>query len=317
MGRYIHYTDEQKRQANGVDLEQFLIGQGEKLLKAGREKRLASNHSVTINGNTWYDHATEKGGLAITFVRYFYQLSFNAAMAMLLDNHVLSAPPKRAERLFAHLIKRRHIDQAVLSHFVKKKLIYESAEPSRSGEGVYHNIIFVGYDETGSARHAHKCGLYAQGKPYRGNLTGSRPEYSFHYQGVTEKLYVFESPIDLLSFISLYKDRQWQQHHYVALCGLSDKPLFKMLENNKAIRRVFLCLDHDKAGMQASERIMSALSDKSLSVRVLRSTYKDWNEDIKALYNEYAIPAAGRNELSDQISTRAHTFCDMASGLSL
>ena len=81
MGEFVYFTEEQKQRANAVDLEDFLSRQGEKLLRSGREKRLASDHSITVRGNRWYDHATEKGGCAIDFVRMFYNQSFpdNAA----------------------------------------------------------------------------------------------------------------------------------------------------------------------------------------------------------------------------------------------
>lgn len=76
MGGFIYFTEEQKQRANAVDLEDFLSRQGEKLLRSGREKRLASDHSITVRGNQWYDHATEKGGCSIDFVRMFYNQSF-------------------------------------------------------------------------------------------------------------------------------------------------------------------------------------------------------------------------------------------------
>ena len=72
MAGFIYFTEEQKRRANEVNLESFLLRQGERLLKSGREKRLASDHSITVRGNQWYDHAIEKGGGAIDFVKMFY-----------------------------------------------------------------------------------------------------------------------------------------------------------------------------------------------------------------------------------------------------
>ena len=48
---YILFSDEQKHQANTVDLEDYLLRRGEKLLPSGRDKRLATNHSVTIRGS--------------------------------------------------------------------------------------------------------------------------------------------------------------------------------------------------------------------------------------------------------------------------
>lgn len=50
MGEFVYFTEEQKQRANAVDLEDFLSRQGEKLLRSGREKRLASDHSITVRG---------------------------------------------------------------------------------------------------------------------------------------------------------------------------------------------------------------------------------------------------------------------------
>ena len=97
MAKYIHFSDEEKEQANQVDLEHFLLQQGEKLIPSGREKRLDSNHSITVRGNEWYDHATEEGGYAIDFVKNFYGVPFPAAMIVpLISSHcdaVVGAEP--------------------------------------------------------------------------------------------------------------------------------------------------------------------------------------------------------------------------------
>ena len=84
MGTYIHFTEEQKERANSVDLVEFLRMQGETFIPSGRDKRLKSNHSITIRGNEWFDHATKEGGLAIDFVQNFFRLSFPDAVTMLL-----------------------------------------------------------------------------------------------------------------------------------------------------------------------------------------------------------------------------------------
>ena len=57
---YIHFTEDQKLRANSVDLVEFLRRQGEKLISSGQDKRLTSDHSITVHGNEWYDHA-QKG----------------------------------------------------------------------------------------------------------------------------------------------------------------------------------------------------------------------------------------------------------------
>lgn len=247
MGEYIHYTPEEKRRANNVDLEQLLKQHGETLIPAGREKRLGSNHSITIRKNCWYDHAEEKGGLAIDFVKMYYQMTFSEAMAFLLSAegimHIEPMPgPKEKQRkelvlpeanndmkrLYAYLVKKRNIAPEVVSFFIKEKLLYESREKNTTTGKVYQNAVFVGRDQNGTVRHAHKKGLYSDGKSYRGNLAGSEPEYSFQYRGQSNKVYVFEAPIDLLSYITLHPDN-WQQHSYIALMGVSGKALMQFL----------------------------------------------------------------------------------------
>ena len=249
-----------------MDLEQFLLCQGEKLLPSGREKRLASDHSVTIHGNRWYDHAAEAGGGPVSFLQRFYHLSYPEAVARLLsgeqgtmyepvrrnqpqEKKAFTLPPasKNMRRLYAYLLQQRLISREVLDTFVKAKLIYESAEPSKDGRE-YHNAVFVGKDEHGIARHAHKRGLYTLGPGFKRNVTGCDPRCSFHHIGTSDRLYVFEAPIDLLSFATLYP-RDWQQHSYVALCGISSHAMLWMLEQNLKLQKVLLCLDHDEAGI--------------------------------------------------------------------
>ena len=309
MGTYIHFTDEQKQRANSVDLVVFLRMQGETLLPSGREKRLKSNHSITVRGNEWFDHATKEGGLAIDFVQNFYGLSFPDAVTMLLGgeqgisyskaNHreearkpfELPARNNDMRRVFAYLIKHRLIDRDVVSFFARERLIYESKEQSADKSKEYHNAIFVGYDENGVPQHAHKRGLYTEGKGYKGNIDNSNPCYSFHYLGSSDRIYVFEAPIDMLSFITLHKNSDWMKHSYLALCGLSEQALFKTLECNSQLSHVVLCLDHDSAGIEASEKIKDMLAEKDISCSQLQSIYKDWNEDLKAAQNLIAIPA--------------------------
>ena len=291
---YIPFTDEQKRIANSVDLVEFLRCQGEQLIRSGLEMRMKSNHSITINGNKWYDHAIRKGGGPVDFVQYFYNMDYQGAMQMLLGGYGVSVPfptampkPPKSEkefaipkanknmrRVFAYLSKSRGIDPKILSAFAKEELIYEDA--------VHHNAVFVGRGADGTPHHAHLRSTQSFGKTFRINEAGSKPQYSFHWVGQNDTLYAFEAPIDLLSYISLYPEG-WEDSSYVALCGLSEKPILWMLEQYPNLKQVTLCLDNDQAGIEATKRITDILAEKGYrDVIGSFSMRKDWNEDLKA-----------------------------------
>ena len=173
-------------------------------------------------------------------------------------------------RVFSYLLLTRGIDKDVLYEFVRKKMIYESSD--------FHNAVFVGYNSNGKPCHAHKRGTVTN-NPYKGNVAGSQPEYSFHWHGTSNKIFLFEAPIDMLSYISMRKEN-WKSHSYAASCSVSDKVLFQCLNDNPNIKNVFLCFDNDEAGQTANKHIAGKLNEMNIQNKILIPTHKDWNEDL-------------------------------------
>ncbi|MBC5727020.1 DUF3991 domain-containing protein [Ruminococcus sp. NSJ-71] len=288
ISTYIHFTKEQREQARRTDLANFLISQGEKVKKSGSEYEwLDGSQKVTIRGHLWYHQYEQKGGDAVDFVRRFYNKDYAEAVEMLLNNgggqivnlqttereqKPFILPPRndRMSRVFSYLLLTRGIDKDVLFEFVRNRMIYESAD--------FHNAVFVGYDSSGKPCHAHKRGTVTSNS-YKGNVTGSQPEYSFHFNGTSEKIFLFEAPIDMLSFISMHKEN-WQENSYAASCSVSDRVLFQCLKDNPNIKNVFLCFDNDEAGQTANKRIADKLNKLNIQNEILIPTHKDWNEDL-------------------------------------
>ncbi|MCI6617143.1 DUF3991 and toprim domain-containing protein [Ruminococcus sp.] len=181
-------------------------------------------------------------------------------------------PPRndRMSRVFSYLLLTRGIDKEVLYEFMRRKMIYESAD--------YHNAVFVGYDSNGKPRHAHKRGTVTN-NPYKGNVAGSQPEFSFHWHGKSDKMFLFEAPIDMLSFISMHKEN-WQGSSYAASCSVSDRVLFQCLKDNPNIKNVFLSFDNDEAGQTANKRTADKLNSMNIQNEILIPNFKDWNEDL-------------------------------------
>ena len=300
----IPITKQQRYLAGRTDLVALLRSRGETLKKLGSEWEWKfHDERVTIRNNVWFDQYTQKGGDAVDFFRYFYGESEEQAAAMLLNCSVQdleklptrSPPdlprtkqeePKQLEiplahsnmrRVFAYLCQTRGIAPEVVSAFARKGLLYESAD--------HHNAVFVGRDEQGEIRHLHARGTLT-GSHFRQTLPGSEKEYSFHWQGANGKLYAFEAPIDLLSYISLHPEG-WQKHSYVALCGVSAAPIHRLLETQPQLEEVTLCLDNDEAGHNAARRIAGELlREWNVTVSAEFSTLKDWNDELLANHQE-------------------------------
>mgnify|MGYP001021596121 FL=1 len=103
--------------------------------------------------------------------------------------------------------------------------------------------------------------------------------FSFHWHGTSDKIYLFEAPIDMLSYISMHKEN-WKEHSYAASCSVSDRVLFQCLKDNPNIKNVFLCFDNDEAGQTANKRIADKLNKLNIQNEILIPTHKDWNEDL-------------------------------------
>ena len=284
-----HYTESQISAANHVDLAAFLMSRGEKLSRHGNQYIWEKNQ-VWIHGHEWYSHYESKGGYAVSFVMRYFGLPFQNAVEELIggsavvssqaiepdkikESKSLILPPrsKMTNRLLCYLTNERFIACDVVEYFIKTQTLYEDAK--------YHNCVFVGLDESGVPKHCH---IRSTSGNYKRTESGSQAESSFHHDGESEWLFVFEAPIDMLAFITLHR-KNWDKHSYVALCSVSECALMHRLNVNPKLRKVVLCLDNDNAGISACERIKGILENKCYSdVRILRSVNKDWDEDVKA-----------------------------------
>ncbi len=287
MSSFYYFTKEQKERARNTDLVQFLRNQGEKLKRSGSEYEWRDgSEKVTVRGNVWFNQYEQKGGDAIDFIRRYYNKDYPEAVAFLLNQdgsqiiHSFSAerkpkelkPPKPnsdMRRTYAYLLLNRCIDRDVLNTFIHNKMIYEDEE--------FHNAVFVGYDTKGKPCHFHKRGTLSNSS-FKGNVSGSIPEYSFHWNGKSDKIFLFEAPVDMLSFISMHK-KDWFNHTYAASCSVSDRVLFQCLKDNPNLKTVYLCMDNDKAGHKANRRISERLKEMGIQCKILTPHFKDWNEE--------------------------------------
>ena len=274
------YTQAQIDCANAANLEDFLRAQGETLVRSGKEYSWKAHDSLTVCGNKWFRHSQSKGGFPVDFVMEFYGKSFPEAVQMLTGEPGKAQPeadpaPSPAFRLplrnvtnaniLNYLTQERKLSPSLVNFFIAAGDIYEDA--------THHNVVFVGRDADGHPRYASSRGIREK---FRQDAAGAEKAFGFAHRGTDKQLLVFEAPIDLLSFIELFP-KNWQQHNYLSLGGVSGKALRQFLSERPDVERVFLCLDADKAGEDACKRLAALLPD-SVSVTRIQPCMKDWND---------------------------------------
>ena len=210
----------------------------------------------------------------------FYGKSFPEAVQMLTGEPGEAQPeadpaPSPAFRLplrnvtnaniLNYLTQERKLSPSLVNFFIAAGDIYEDA--------AHHNVVFVGRDADGHPRYASSRGIQEK---FRQDVAGAEKAFGFAHRGTDKQLLVFEAPIDLLSFIELFP-KNWQQHNYLSLGGVSGKALRQFLSERPDVERVFLCLDADKAGEDACKRLAALLPD-TVSVTRIQPSMKDWNE---------------------------------------
>ena len=345
---YIPFTEEQKMLANSVDLADFLRLRGEKLERAGREYKLiyndgsGSHDSITIRGSTWFDHKNQVGGGAIKFMQYHYGMDFPTAVQELLGQKIqnnypvephknvsqkmekeLSVRPtevplgtvthkefrlpeanENMHRVFAYLIKQRFIAPDIISFFAKSHTLYEDKE--------HHNAVFVGADEDGVPRQAHKRGTATFGKSFRQTVEGSDTKYSFSHFGKSNKLFVFEAPIDMLSYLTLYPEN-WQKHSYIAMNGVYENAVLTALKGHSNLSEIVICTDNDVGGIDAADRLKDVLRENNYeNISRILPKNKDFNEDLKQLNGVdflSAVPHKQKGEYHRQAEDLEYLKC--------
>lgn len=307
---YINFSEDDLYRANTSDLVSYLERRGERVKRVGSTYKYiytdgsGTHDSVTIHDDKWYDHKNQRGGYAVKFLQEFLGFSFQDSVIELLGGHcsaqtvcpVPREPPKPIRkpfelseansdmrRVFAYLTKQRFIDPQIISYFAHEHKIYEDSK--------YHNVVFVGTDENGDPKQASVRSTLSFGKTFRITVANSDTKYSFSHFGNDEKLFVFEAPIDMLSFITLYQ-KDWQQHSYIAMNGVYEGAVLKALENHSELKSVYLCTDNDEGGFEAAERLRDILHEHGYGdIFRIAPQLKDWNECLKQLHGAEYLPA--------------------------
>jgi hypothetical protein len=261
--------------------------------------RCKQHPSLAVKGDrrSWYWHSKSIGGCgALDYLMKIEQMLFREAVEAVTGIAAAPTPaagrsaqeqpitlflPEKAGiplRLYDYLCVKRGIDSGIVNTLIQKETLYED----RRG-----NVVFVGRDERHKPRFASVRGTYD--RVFRMDCEGSDKRYGFNMVfAPSERLYVFESPIDAMSHASLEnaatgdKDA-WKRHSRLSLAGTSDTALPFFLNQHSAARELVFCLDNDEPGREAAATMARKYADKGYMTRLELSKGKDHSDDLQAL----------------------------------
>ena len=302
-----------------TDLPDLLSSLGYQVKRIGRYYTTQEMDSIRIKDRrTWFRYSEGIGGDAITFLQRFYNKSFPEAVEYLLtwhgrarDSPPVSTPRQTKEkeekvpftlppanvdyrRVFAYLLKRG-IDRKVIEACIRAGILYESAD--------YHNAVFVGKDETGTARYAFLRGTYTRGNPFKAEVSGSDKRFCFCLPPKREskKLAIYEAAIEPLAHLTLEGTTdKWR----LSLGGIyapeegtqtsrdMKKPiaLDAFLARHPEIEEIEICTNNDFAGRWAADHIEKAYQGKYRMVRNLPEKEGcDYADLTKERYEKQAV----------------------------
>ena len=272
-----------------IDLLTYLQNyEPQELVKIGNGTYTTKTHdSIRISNGLWNWFSRGIGGKsAVDYIKEDRNLSFIEAVEFIANKTNINAPiiyetntnnehesvfilPQKAEnheRAKRYLMSRG-IDREIIEECIKNDLIYEEKD--------YQNVVFVGYDKSKKARYAF-CRATNDSRFMR-DAKGSDKNYTFRLNATTEsnRVHLFESAIDLLSYATLMKMKNLDFHkeNMISLAGVAQPSSYKennkipnnlerFLKENPNINEIHLHLDNDEVGRGAAENLKTILSEK-------------------------------------------------------
>lgn len=186
------------------------------------------------------------------------------------------------EKIINYLVNCRKIDSEIVKYCIENKIIYQCASDK--------SVIFVGFDDQSLPKFACKRATDSNQKM---DIYGSDKRYSFNIKNNNSKtLHIFESAIDLLSFMTLLKlkKKDFLQDNYLSIDGatlignsMKDSTIPVALDeflSKNEIKTLLLHLDYDRAGKETAIKIMYHLENDYEIIDCSSKIYKDVNDEL-------------------------------------
>lgn len=263
---------ENKQLAKQVNLITFLNAEYPDIIYFDSKKKewRIKNRNIKISAISFYDFDNCTGGDNIRFLTDYLELTFFEAISKLLSSGVeILTPEKFALETFIKpnwtsntdeiydYLGNRNIDKELINVCIQKEKLFLDDKK---------NLVFANPEQN----------FYILRSTYS-EFKGIRSEEQYGYWILktieTKDVYIYESPIDILSHIIL-KTKQGLDTKgiYIAMGGLK-KGTIERIKNDYQDYNYFLCIDWDNAGEIFAKNYPDFKRIKGMNG-------KDWNDEL-------------------------------------
>lgn len=182
----------------------------------------------------------------------------------------------------AYLSKTRKINNAIINDCIKKNIIKQF----RLNNFTY--VGFVGYDKSDTPKYLmlRSCNSNSNFKKEYENSSKAYGFKIFDNEALNNKvnIKIFESPIDLLSYRTLYDNESLKDNIYLSMGGVSDLCLEQFIKDYEPnINKMCICFDNDEAGQTNANKLKTKYQNKYKVIIEKSVIGKDYNEQLVSI----------------------------------
>ncbi len=301
------FTRDEMKQVYETNLIEYAISQGFEVQKSDRKSyRVKGYGGLFLFPRGFHHFSSNESGSIVDFCKSYQGLDFVQAVEQILgvsaySNTIpsinsepkgdvkLPLKSKSDENVIKYLVDNRCIDKEIVLDMIAQRKIYGAI--TTYNDRTYENCAFVSYDKDTPKY----CALRGLGKSnFRQDVKHSDKTYGFSMAGTSNRIFCFESPIDLLSHATLCKlnGLDYTLDSRISEGCLSDKALIRFLKEKPSITNIVFCFDNDTNGKDYnkmphnhgqifSNKCADKFSKLGYKTQIQTPCRKDWNEDLQ------------------------------------
>ncbi|KYD11461.1 hypothetical protein B4102_2189 [Heyndrickxia sporothermodurans] len=318
-------SEEEIEKANSVNILDYLLSIGEPLKSEGNNFYRHKDHdSLVVNSRKNYFswNSRNVSGNAVTYLMNVYNLPFQLAVKKVNNDlgdknisHFVAREPTYPTE-FKYDVKEVASTLNIINYLVHDRkidadLVQSCIEADLIKEDTYKNVVFkwkengkvIGANLQGTREIPEEKRIRADRAYFKKVLPTTKEATNSGFsitRGYPKKLYFYEAPIDLLSYLTLNRSTL-MNCRLKSMDGLKQQTVFQTIRDTdkelrahgQVLESITLCVDNDHAGREFI-KMMQEFELEGKDGRTIQIDYDipkipkgqskwDWNNELKSL----------------------------------